>query len=157
MKKRKTENLVLREYNQEDKEIQQKQLHQICDLMNEYTLDAYDYYRRIGFKEDLCLCSENYIRNHKKIVTVETKGGNVVGFIFYQCDGNTVNITNIHINKSFRKCGLGRRLVGYVMEKYPNKQFVAVYVINENKNAMNFWKSIGFNTPIYTNFLCCYH
>lgn len=154
MKKRKSENLIIKEYNHEDKEIQQKQLHQVCDLMNQYILDGYDYYRKIGYKEDLILCNEDYVRKRVNIVTVETKGENVIGFIFYQCNGNTINITNIVIDESFRKCGWGRKLVGYVMEKYPNKQFVAEYVINENKDAINFWKSLGFSVPIFTNFLC---
>lgn len=157
MKKRKSKNknLIIREYDTKNHIIHQDQLHKICDLMNDYTLDSYHYYREINFKEALLLCTEKWVLSHRNIITLESKSGNVYGFLFYDyyAPDKKVDITNICIDKSIRNHGLATRLVRFLFEKYPGSQFTANYVINENWIAMKFWKSLGFFTPIHTTLL----
>ncbi len=154
-RKSKNKNLIFREYDTKNHIIHQEQLHKICDLMNDYMLDVYHYSRKINYKNSLSLCTEEWVLSHQNIITLESKNGKVYGFLFYYYDSDNkrIEITNVHIDKSVRKHGLATRLVRFLFEKYPGKQFTANYVVNENWVAMNFWKSLGFFTPVYTTLL----
>lgn len=59
----------------------------------------------------------------------------------------TVSIFTIYVNDKYRGKGIGKKLIQTVIKELKNKMIVDIYVDSrkENKNALDFYKSAGFN------------
>ena len=82
----------------------------------------------------------------------------VVGYLHYTKDlDSATNKTSIYISDmwvepEFRRKHWASSMVRSVFDKYPGAYF-EVSVMNMNETANDFWNSMGFVTPIYTNYM----
>lgn len=88
----------------------------------------------------------NYFRKFPDLFLVAEFQGKVIGYIITTIFGNKANIASIAIDESFRKKGIGSKLVKLSFEKLKSKgiKIVELEVKVTNKNAVNFWESLGF-------------
>lgn len=70
----------------------------------------------------------------------------ILGFVLMseESDAATITIELLLILKEFRKKGIGRKLVYYGINSFPNAQQCWVYPLNFSSDAHFFYQSIGF-------------
>lgn len=72
----------------------------------------------------------------------------IVGAILCGADGRYGYIHHVAVEDNFRKQGIGRALVEKCQDFFNGHGIdtKAVFVWQTNETALNFWKSMGFNT-----------
>ena len=95
------------------------------------------------FKERM----KSFLKGEYEAVLFEIDG-KAVGYALY---GNhpehddTINLRHIFVDRSFRRQGLGRKVMEILMkEVWPEGKRLAVGVLSDNEAAFSFYKSIGF-------------
>ena len=73
-------------------------------------------------------------------------GAEIVGTILCGNDGRRAFIYHLAVHKDYRKQGIGRHLVGLAIraQKAIGIERVVLFVKEENKNGIAFWKQCGF-------------
>ena len=83
---------------------------------------------------------------------IENKNNEIIGFIqgypTYQIHDASAGyeIQNLHISERFRKKGLGRNLLRFVIEE-KHKAGIEIFkltILKQNESALLFYKSVGF-------------
>ena len=79
-----------------------------------------------------------------KATWVIEKSHNILGYCMTRSFGNEVHILNMAIESSSQGKGIGRFLLGYVLEQIPIKSSVFLEVKLGNFNAIKLYSSFGF-------------
>ena len=58
---------------------------------------------------------------------------------------NTVYISNVAVDPAYRHRGIARSAVSFILEKCREARRIDLVTHPENKNALQFYKSLGFN------------
>ena len=74
----------------------------------------------------------------------EDDAGNIIGVITGRAYYNEVHIGDLIIGKSYRKSGLGSKLVGVVEELYKNKGYDKITLTTFGFQAPEFYKKLGY-------------
>jgi len=68
----------------------------------------------------------------------------IIGFANFQCNNASVIIDLLCIDKKYRGKGVGKQMANQILQ-LPDVTSFRLAVIEKNKGARMFWKSIGFN------------
>ena len=80
----------------------------------------------------------------EKITWVIEQSQNILGYCMVRLFNNEVNIINMAITPSFQGKGLGRLLLGHILNQIPSKSSVFLEVKQGNLSAINLYLSFGF-------------
>ena len=71
------------------------------------------------------------------------KGNKVIGYLLLLIRKNIASIDLINIKKNFRKKGLAKEMINKFFIDNPKIKFLKAGTQSKNKNAINFYKSLG--------------
>jgi len=103
----------------------------------------------IGLSEaDAPECIKAYLERNPVMSFVAIDGGTVVGAVLCGHDGRRGYLHHLAVHPKARRCSLGRRLVDRCFEslRMAGIRKCHIFVINENRDGMAFWTSVGW-TP----------
>ena len=77
--------------------------------------------------------------------------GRIIGAVKCSHDGRRGYIHHLAVKKEFRDHGIGRELVENCVENLRNEGIkkIRVFVLDNNRAALKFWKNLGFSEQIY--------
>lgn len=145
-------------------EIVRAKTKQDCDICSEFMSKLIEY--EAGFDCSInaeVVVSELFEKNlnNKYFYFAYAKHEKPIGFIFgYLQVGkgkvrstNILNLEGIFIDEDFRKTGVGRQLLksfeSWATQQFGNDFVIEITCINSNKNAKNFYESLGY-MPVKT-------
>lgn len=112
--------------------------------------------------------NELWVKNFSNLILLVSKPNrysdvisestSIYGYLHYTKDldsatnKTTIYISDMWIEPEFRGKHWGKTMVRSLFDMYPGA-FFEVSVMNLNKVATEFWKSLGFVTPVYTNYM----
>jgi GNAT superfamily N-acetyltransferase len=69
-------------------------------------------------------------------------------------DRGIVYLHNIYVDTVYRGKGIGKELLRYIMDKYPDKYYQAT-IMGVNEGSLNLLKSVGLisKTPLYSTYV----
>jgi N-acetylglutamate synthase len=90
------------------------------------------------------ICS--YLARNRGMGSVATVGGRVVGAVMAGHDGRRGFIHHLAVDPTFRRRGLGRRLVDRCLRKLREAGIAKchLFVMNRNKSGIAFWQKVGW-------------
>ena len=82
-------------------------------------------------------------------ILIAKDGDRVIGFISYgnyrdSSLPNAAEIYAIYLLRDYQGCKIGYRLMNAAMEQLSNYKQIALWVLHENKQAINFYQKYGF-------------
>ena len=92
--------------------------------------------------------SSQHAKKHDLIMKVDRRDDQVVGFSAYHQDtSNVYRILFLIVDQDFRRQGIARKLLEYVMDDIKAKGARKIYLATRNNNfrAQALYKSMGFN------------
>lgn len=87
------------------------------------------------------------LRNSNSIYIIAKKDNEILGFAGIWDDTYNMHITNIAVKKTYRRQGIGKKLLCRLIQitKEKNKETITLEVNEQNKIAQELYKSSGFN------------
>lgn len=81
-------------------------------------------------------------KNHKiYLIEIEEK---IVGFIIYEKLNINLHIKSLAIDPEYRRKGYGSELLLFIKGKLKNRDYITLYVLKSNEDAINLYKKNEF-------------
>ena len=94
---------------------------------------------------------ENFVRKetqkHLEDYQMILHDKDVIGTVGYYMVENKLYVEEIYIEERFRYCGIGTRILKDIMKQHSNV-LIYLWVRNENKFAISFYKKLGFKEEV---------
>lgn len=145
-------NIIFRNYELNFHLISSQDVESMLHMLNEYFLQLHEWKIKDRIKGSTTLASKKFLLSSQFIYAAYIKN-KVVGFVSYNIDDDFVSITEICVDKNYRKMGIGSKLIRNIFDMYPDKQYKACCVFERNETGKLFWDSLGFCTKYYTTLI----
>ncbi len=92
-----------------------------------------------------------YLKRNQKLNFVVLHENRIIATIKCSHDGRRGYIHHLAVQKEFRREGIARELINKCLEQLREIDIrkYRVFVQDSNKEAINFWKHIGFDEQVY--------
>jgi ribosomal protein S18 acetylase RimI-like enzyme len=94
-----------------------------------------------------------YLERNPKLSFVAVNRNRIIGTIKCGHDGRRGYLHHLAVKKEFRKEGIAKGLINKSLDNLQKngitKDRVRVFVLDSNKEALEFWKHIGFEEQVY--------
>lgn len=101
------------------------------------------------------LFREAYTSPYTKMLLAKTNAGDIAGYLVLSETGDDISVDDIAVLPQYRRMGIGKMLLLWVDEKYPDRNFL-LEVRESNAPAIALYKSmefepVGFRKRYYQN------
>lgn len=92
-----------------------------------------------------------YLERNPELNFVVIREGKIIATIKSSHDGRRGYIHHLAVEEEYRTKGIAKELVGICLKNLKKQGIkkVRIFVLDTNKNAIEFWKHIGFEEQIY--------
>lgn len=119
------------------------------------TLDDYEpAYQVWSSAEGICLGEEDgrdgialYLQRNPASCFVALDGEEIIGVVLCGHEGRRGILRHLAVKPEYRKCGVGRALVGACLKALSDEGIKAcnIFVMDDNRTGMQFWEHLGFH------------
>ena len=101
--------------------------------------------------DDSYEASKIYFKRNPHSNYVAVREGKIIGTCKCSHDGRRGYIHHVAVKKEFRKQGIAREMVDRCFEALKKESITKfrIFVLDDNLEALKFWKNIGFEEQIY--------
>lgn len=89
------------------------------------------------------LFTEAFENEYTRIMLARTNSGDTAGYIVLSMTGDDISIDDIAVSPQYRRNGIGKALLMWADEKYPDRNFL-LEVRESNAPAISLYRSLGF-------------
>ena len=111
-------------------------------MIREFNFKDIEEVNKLLKELDYKIEEKSFDNDFLKVLIYEDNG--IKGVLVYQDLIDILTIDYIIVNKSYRKLGIGTKLLSFLEEKYKNINNITFEVRESNKSAIDFYKNNGY-------------